>query len=242
MDWMLDPQMWISLLTLAGLEIVLGVDNLVFLTILADRLPAERRAKARRVGLIMALGTRLALLATLSWIAGMTAPLFTVLEQAVSWRDLILIGGGLFLLAKATHEIHVSVEGGEDADATAAKVAAASFAVVVVQMALFDIIFSLDSVITAVGMVNELPIMVAAIVIAIIVMLVASGPLGDFVSRHPTVKMLALSFLILVGMALIGDGMGFHIPKGYLYFAMGFSVAVEALNIAARRKAAVKDA
>ncbi|KAF0114677.1 MAG: TerC family integral membrane protein [Rhodospirillaceae bacterium] len=235
LDLVSDPHLWISLLTLATLEIVLGIDNLIFLAILADRLPAAQRAAARRVGLMLALGTRLALLATLSWIIGLTHPVFSVFDHAVSWRDVILMGGELFLLAKATHEIHNTLEGDESQEPGAKPGTAAGFLRVIVMMALFDIIFSLDSVITAVGMVNQLPVMAAAIVIAVLVMLVASGPLGVFIERHPTVKMLALSFLLLVGMALIGDGLGFHIPKGYLYFAMGFSVVVEALNLVARR-------
>lgn len=237
MEWLSDPQIWISLLTLAVLEIVLGIDNLVFLTILADRLPEARRPTARKLGLAFALLTRLGLLASLSWIIGLTEPVVTVLGHVVSWRDIILIGGGLFLLTKATHEIHGSLEGEEDEGADGrAKAVAAGFVATIVQIGVLDIVFSLDSVITAVGMVDQLEIMATAVVIAMLVMLLASGPLSAFVSGHPTVKMLALSFLLLVGMALIADGIGFHIPKGYLYFAMGFSVLVEALNLMARRK------
>ena len=242
MDWLLYPLLWISLLTLAIVDFVLGIDNLVFLTILADRLPPERRPLARRLGLIFALVTRLALLASLSWIVGLTAPVFVLWDHAVSWRDLILMGGGLFLLTKATHEIHGALEGEEDeggqggGTAGPAKAAAAGFVATIVQIGILDIVFSLDSVITAVGMVDQLGVMVAAVVAAVIVMLVAAGPLSSFISAHPTVKMLALSFLLLVGMALIADGLGFHIPKGYLYFAMGFSVLVEALNLLARRR------
>ena len=244
MEWLSDPQIWISLLTLSALEIVLGIDNLVFLAILADRLPEHQRASARKLGLAFALVTRLALLASLTWIAGLVDPVFSLFGHAVSWRDIILIGGGVFLLAKATHEIHGSLEGEEDDphEATStAKAVQAGFAVTIVQIGVLDIVFSLDSVITAVGMASQLWVMVTAVIVAVLVMLAASGPLSAFVSRHPTVKMLALSFLLLVGMSLVADGMGVHIPKGYLYFAMGFSVLVEALNLMARgRKKAVQ--
>jgi predicted tellurium resistance membrane protein TerC len=237
MEWLADPQVWISLLTLSALEIVLGIDNLVFLTILSDRLPPEKRAAARKLGLAFALLTRLALLGSLSWIIGLTEPVFTIMERAVSWRDLILIGGGLFLLAKATHEIHGSLEGDEvDEAGSVGKVVAAGFVSTIIQIGILDIVFSLDSVITAVGMVDQLEVMVTAVIIAVILMLVASGPLSVFVSKHPTVKMLALSFLLLVGTSLIADGLGYHIPKGYLYFSMGFSILVESLNLVARRK------
>ena len=236
MEFLLDPQIWISLVTLAVLEIVLGVDNLVFIAILSDRLPAHQRPLARRLGLAFALLTRLMLLATLAWIVGLTQPVLTLFGQEISWRDIILIGGGIFLIVKSTHEIHGSLEGEEEAHGSAVGRAAASFAGVVIQIGIIDIVFSLDSVITAVGMVRELWIMVTAVVLAMIVMLAAANPLSDFVSRHPTVKMLALAFLLLIGTALIADGFGFHIPKGYIYAAMGFSVLVEALNMAARRK------
>ena len=241
-QWVSDPQIWLSLITLSALEIVLGIDNLVFLTILTNRLAPEQRPLGRKIGLTLALGTRLLLLATLAWIVKLTAPLFTMFDHGFSWRDLILIGGGLFLLVKAVHEIHETMEGeAEEAERAAsggvpmAKVYA-SFGVVVVQIAIIDIIFSLDSVITAVGMADTLWVMVVAVVAAMIIMLVASGPLGDFVSAHPTIKMLALSFLLLIGVFLIADGFGLHIPKGYLYFALGFSIAVEALNHWMRRK------
>lgn len=236
MEWLSDPQVWISLFTLSALEIVLGIDNLVFLAILADRLPEAQRPAARRLGLGFALLTRLGLLASLSWIVGLTEPVVTVLGQAISWRDVILIGGGVFLLTKATHEIHGSLEGEEDATEGGVPAKSAGFVATIVQIGVLDIVFSLDSVITAVGMANQLWVMAAAVVAAAALMLVASGPLAAFVSRHPTVKMLALAFLILVGMSLVADGMGYHIPKGYLYFAMGFSVVVEALNLAARRR------
>jgi predicted tellurium resistance membrane protein TerC len=235
MEWILDPAIWISLVTLTALEIVLGVDNLVFIAILVERLPPHQRPRGRQVGLALALGTRLLLLASLAWIVGLTQPVFAIAGHAFSWRDLLLIAGGLFLLGKSTHEIHGSLEG-EEQEAGALSRKAVGFTGVVVQIAIIDIVFSLDSVITAVGMVRELWVMATAIVIAMILMLVASGPLSDFVSRHPTVKMLALSFLLLVGTALVADGFGVHIPKGYIYFAMAFSVLVESLNLAVQRK------
>ncbi|MGE5146785.1 MAG: TerC family protein [Candidatus Eiseniibacteriota bacterium] len=236
MEWIADPGIWLSLLTLTILEIVLGIDNLIFLAILADRLPRERQAAARRLGLAVALITRLALLFAITWIIGLTAPLFTVLGNPFSWRDIILIGGGLFLIMKGTFEIHHKVEGeGESVGQAAA--ATVSFAGVVIQIGIMDIVFSLDSVITAVGMADHIEVMVAAVVIAIVVMLIASEPVSAFVNRHPTVKMLALSFLLLIGMALVADGFEFHIPKGYIYFAMGFSIFVEMLNMAVRRRA-----
>jgi len=234
MEILLDPGIWISLATLAALEIVLGVDNLVFIAILSDRLPMHQRSAARKAGLAMALGSRLLLLASLAWIIGLTQPVFHAFGHGVSWRDIILILGGVFLIVKATHEIHGSLEGSEEVS-TAGR-AGVTFAGVVAQIAVIDIVFSLDSVITAVGMVKELWIMVTAVVIAMIVMVVAADPLANFVSNHPTVKMLALSFLLLIGTTLIADGFGVHIPKGYIYVAMGFSVLVEALNLIARRR------
>jgi predicted tellurium resistance membrane protein TerC len=235
MDWLSDPQIWASLLTLTALEIVLGIDNLVFLTILAGRLPAERQNRARQLGLALALITRLALLGSIAWIVGLTQPVFELLGRGVSWRDMILIGGGFFLLYKGTREIHQRLEG--DVAHGEAGRAAASFGGVLVQIALLDIVFSLDSVITAVGMANEFWVMATAVIIAVLIMLAASGPVSDFVNRHPTVKMLALSFLLLIGMTLVADGAGFHVPKGYIYAAISFSVAVEALNqFAARRR------
>jgi predicted tellurium resistance membrane protein TerC len=238
MEWLADPDAWVSLVTLTVLEIVLGIDNLVFIAILADRLPPAQRDAARKAGLAFALITRLLLLATLSWIIGLTQPVLTIAELSLSWRDIILTLGGLFLLGKATHEIHMSLEGQE---ATIEKNAAPiSFVFVVVQIGIIDIVFSLDSVITAVGMAQQLSIMVIAVVLAMAVMLIASTPLSNFIARHPTIKMLALSFLLLIGTSLIAEGMGFHIPKGYLYFAMGFSVLVEALNQFARERTASK--
>ncbi len=237
MDFLLDPQVWISLATLTALEIVLGVDNLIFVAILAGRLPPDQQARARRLGLALALGMRLALLASLSWLAGLTAPVFEAVGRAFSWRDLVLIGGGLFLAYKGTTEIHNRMEAGAEEAPGAGK--AAGFGAVIVQIILLDAVFSLDSVITAVGMVDQLWIMSTAVVAAAVVMLVASGPLSRFVQRHPTVKMLALSFLLMIAMVLIADGFGVHVPKGYVYAAMGFSVLVETLNLvaASRRKA-----
>ena len=233
MEILLDPQTWLSLLTLTALEIVLGIDNLVFISILSSRLPAHQQSTARRVGLALAVITRLLLLLSISWLAGVTAPLFSVFEHPVSLRDLILLGGGLFLLAKGTTEIHATVEGVEE-EIRESK--AVSFTSVVVQIMILDIVFSLDSVITAVGMASEISVMAAAVIIAVLVMVFAADPLSRFIEEHVSVKMLALSFLILVGVALIADGMGFNIPKGYLYFAIAFSVGVETLNILAKKK------
>ena len=239
MEWLTDPQAWIALVTLTALEIVLGVDNIIFISIFVGRLPEAQRQRARVLGLGFAMFTRIALLLSLAWVMTLTEPLITI-GKDISGRDLILVGGGLFLLWKSVHEIHNSLEG--EADEHTAAAVRASFATVIVQIAILDIIFSLDSVITAVGMVDEVPIMVLAIVIAVGVMMFAAKPIGEFVDRHPTVKMLALSFLILVGMALVAEGWGYPIPKGYIYFAMAFSVVVELLNIRvrARRQEAVK--
>lgn len=232
MDWLSDPQAWISLLTLTGLEIVLGIDNIIFISILAGKLPVEQQAKARQLGLALALVTRLLLLASIAWMAKLTTPLFTVLEHGVSGRDLILIVGGLFLLVKSTMEIHDKLEG-EDGHAT--KGLAKSFATVLVQIMLLDVVFSLDSVITAVGMAQHLAVMVTAVILAMGVMLLSAGTISDFVNRHPTLKILALSFLLLIGTTLIAEGLGFHIPKGYVYFAMAFSFGVEMLNLRLRK-------
>lgn len=234
MDFLLDPQIWASLLTLTALEIVLGIDNIIFLSIVVSRLPAEQQAKARMIGLTGALVFRIALLASLAWIIGLKEPIFTISDFAFSWRDLILGAGGLFLLYKGTLEIHESVEGGHDEDGAGKKTI--TFAAAIFQIMLLDIIFSLDSVITAVGMVDNIWVMVTAVVIAVIVMMVASKPVSEFIQQHPTTKMLALSFLLLVGVALVADGLHFHIPRGYLYFAIFFSATVEVLNLMAQKR------
>ncbi len=228
MDFLLDPQIWIALLTLTALEIVLGIDNIVFISILANKLPVEQRDNARRVGIVAAMGMRILLLLGISWVVTLTEPLFELFGHEFSGRDLILIGGGLFLLAKATWEIHGRMEG-DDHVRDAGKVT--SFWSVIVQIMLLDIIFSLDSVITAVGMVNEVMVMIAAVVISVIVMLAASGYITRVIDQHPTLKMLALAFLLLIGFTLVADGLGQHIDKGYVYAAMGFAVFVEILNI-----------
>lgn len=231
MTTLTQPEVWIALLTLAALEIVLGIDNIVFISILSGKLPPHQRERGRLVGLGAAMITRILLLVSLAWVIGLTRPLFSLFGLGFSGRDLILIGGGLFLLAKSTREIHDRLEGEEDDRRTPA---APSFASVILQIALLDIVFSLDSVITAVGMARDLWVMITAIVLAVVIMMFASGPISRFVEDHPTVKMLALSFLLLIGMSLIAEGMGLHIPKGYIYFAMGFSVFVEALNLRLR--------
>jgi predicted tellurium resistance membrane protein TerC len=236
MDWITDPQAWIGFATLTVLEIVLGIDNIVFISILADKLPAAQQGRARIIGLGLAMLTRILLLLSLTWVIGLTAPLFSVLGEEISGRDLVLIIGGLFLLAKSTHEIHGNLEGDEG---TASARVYPSFAGVLIQIALLDIVFSLDSVITAVGMVEEVGVMISAVVVAIVFMMLFSGSISGFVSRHPTIKMLALSFLILIGVTLIAEGLDQHIPKGYIYFAMAFSVGVEVLNMRARRVQAV---
>lgn len=234
MDWLLDPQAGMALLTLTALEIVLGIDNIIFISILAGKLPAEEQQKARIVGLGVALVTRLLLLLSLSWLMTLTTPLFAILTQEISGRDLILIIGGLFLLLKSTLEIHDKLEGDEP---HAPAKAMASFGAIIIQIALLDIVFSLDSVITAIGMANHIWVMATAIVIAIGVMMVASQPISAFIDQHPTLKVLALSFLLMIGIMLIGEGLQFHIPKGYIYFAMAFSVFVEMLNLKIRRTA-----
>jgi predicted tellurium resistance membrane protein TerC len=234
MDWLTSPEAWVALASLTALEIVLGVDNIIFISILVGRLPPERRQRARVIGLGLAMITRIALLMSLAWIMRLSNPLFAGLGFDVTGRTLILIGGGLFLLAKSVMEIHDSLEGAEDHGHAAG--AHAGFAATLVQIAVIDIVFSLDSVITAVGMASDVVVMILAIVIAVAVMMFAARPIGDFVDNHPTIKMLALSFLILVGVALIGEGLGMHIPKGYIYFAMAFSVVVEMLNLRLRRK------
>jgi predicted tellurium resistance membrane protein TerC len=238
MDWLTDPNAWIGLLTLTVLEIVLGVDNIIFISILAGKLPPDQRPKARKLGLLGAFFSRLLLLLSIAWIVRLTAPLFTVFGVDISGRGLILIIGGLFLIGKATHEIHDKLEGEEETSAVRAK--AASMAGVIAQIMVIDIVFSLDSVITAVGMVDQVTIMIAANVIALGIMLVAAGPISNFVDRHPTVKMLALSFLLLIGFTLVLEGFDQHVPKGYIYFAMGFSVFVEFLNLRIRRRREVR--
>lgn len=231
MELLASPELWIAFATLLLLEVVLGIDNVVFISILAGRLPAHQQARARTIGLSLALVTRLILLASLSWVIGLTAPLFTVLGQEISGRDLILLLGGLFLLGKATYEIHEHLEGEEHAKSGKA----VSFGAVIAQILVLDVVFSLDSVITAVGMVDELLVMVAAVIVAMVIMLVSAGAISAFVNKHPTVKMLALSFLVLIGASLIAEGFDQHIPKGYVYGPIAFSVLVEFLNLRARR-------
>lgn len=235
MEWLTDPQVWIQLVTLTALEIVLGIDNVIFISILAGKLPHQQQTKARLTGLTLAMLTRIALLFSIVWLTKLTVPWFTVLNNEISGRDLIFIIGGLFLLAKSTFEIHEKLEGAEGK--AARQIGAASFAGIIVQIILLDIVFSLDSVITAVGMANLLGIMVAAVVIAVGFMLLFAGYISSFVERHPTLKMLALSFLLLIGITLIADGLGQHIAKGYIYFAMAFSVFVEMLNLKIRKPA-----
>ena len=233
MEWILDSQIWIGLLTLTALEIVLGIDNIVFISIVAGRLPDKSQKKARLLGLVLAMIMRVLLLLTLSWIMRLTEPLFAVGNFGVSGRALILIAGGLFLLAKSTREIHHRIEGGDKHGNRAIR---ASFSAVLLQIALLDAVFSLDSVITAVGMVDEIAVMIVAVILAVAVMMIFAEPISRFIDRHPTMKMLALSFLLLIGVNLIGEGVGFHIPKGYTYFAMGFSLLVEMLNLKMRKR------
>jgi predicted tellurium resistance membrane protein TerC len=231
MEWLFDPEIWIGLLTLTALEIVLGIDNIVFISILSGKLPSASQRKARLWGLGLAMIMRVLLLLSLSWIMGLTQPLFAIGDLDVSGRAIILISGGLFLLAKSTHEIHHRLENhGRTTQSGTAK-----FSAVLLQIVLLDLVFSLDSVITAVGMVDEIAVMIVAVIIAVAVMMIFAGGISRFIERHPTLKMLALSFLLLIGVNLIGDGLGFHIPKGYTYFAMGFSFAVEMLNLRVRR-------
>ena len=237
MDWIASPDAWVALLSLTALELVLGIDNIVFITILAGRLPEKQRPAARRIGLGLALAGRLLLLFSLAWITKLTQPLFEVFGDAISVRDLVLIVGGLFLLFKATREIHHKLEGPKEG--SAAKAAGATFGAVLFQIFLLDLVFSLDSVITAVGMVDDVGVMATAIVLAVILMLVFAGPVGRFVDRHPTVRMLALSFLLLIGITLVADGFEVHFPRGYIYFAMGFSIFVEILNLKAGSHAPV---
>jgi len=235
MEWLSDPNVWLSFLTLTLLEIILGIDNLIFIAIVVTRLPPEQRARARRLGLSLALVMRLGLLASIAWIMRLTTPIFEISGQSVSWRDLILICGGVFLLYKGTAEIHALIdsEGSHEADAQGQ----ASLSRVIGTIIMLDLVFSLDSVITAVGMVDNLWVMSSAVIVAVIVMLLASAPVADFIHRHPTVKMLALSFLLLIGVVLVADGFGVHIPKGFVYAAIGFSLLVESLNLLYRKRA-----
>ncbi len=233
MEWITQPQAWVALATLTALEIVLGIDNIVFISVLVGRLPKELRNKARTIGLALAMVMRILLLLTLTWIMTLTTPVFTVFKNAISGRDIILLAGGLFLLAKSTHEIHQSLEGEPESDR---KKLAGSFLSILVQIAVLDIVFSLDSVITAVGLADDIPVMILAIVIAVVVMMFSARMIGNFVDSHPTIKMLALAFLLLVGFSLMGEGLALHIPKGYIYFAMAFSLGVEVLNLRVREK------
>jgi len=233
MEWITDPQVWIAFLTLTVLELVLGIDNVIFISILSGKLPAEQQKGARFIGLLLALGMRVLLLLSLSWIIGLTAPLFGIFGHEFSGRDLVLLIGGLFLIGKSTHEIHGSLEGEEG---TGSRRSYPGFTSVIIQIMLLDIVFSLDSVITAVGMVNNIWIMISAVVVSIVAMMLFAGPIGAFVQRHPTVKMLALAFLLLIGVTLVAESFEQHIPKGYIYFAMAFSVFVEILNIRLRKK------
>jgi len=236
LELLTDPQAWIALLTLTALELVLGIDNIIFIAILVDKLPAEQQRKARLIGLFLAMFMRVGLLLMLSWIVGMTEPLFklAVLNREISGRDLVLIGGGLFLIWKSTAEIHQSLEGAEGETASAVK---AAFAAVILQIIVIDMVFSLDSIITAVGMVDEIAVMIAAVMISVALMMAFAGAIARFVNEHPTIKMLALAFLVVVGVVLIVEGFGQHVPKGYIYFAMAFSVGVEMLNITMRGRA-----
>ncbi len=233
MEWITQPQAWVALATLTALEIVLGIDNIVFISVLVGRLPKELRNKARTIGLALAMVMRILLLLTLTWIMRLTTPVFTVFQNAISGRDIILLAGGLFLLAKSTHEIHQSLEGEPE---SARKKLARSFASVLIQIALLDMVFSLDSVITAVGLADHIPVMILAIVIAVVIMMLSARFIGNFVDNHPTIKMLAMAFLLLVGFSLMGEGLDLHIPKGYIYFAMAFSLGVEVLNLKLRAR------
>jgi predicted tellurium resistance membrane protein TerC len=234
-DLLTSPEAWAALVTLSVLEIVLGIDNVVFISVLVGRLDPAQQRRARRIGLTLAVVFRIALLFTLTSLAALTTPLVTVFDNGISWRDLILIGGGLFLIAKATYEMHAEVEGGDD-HAPSMAGAGAAFSAVIVQVVLIDAVFSIDSIVTAIGMAQDIRIMIAAVLIAVAVMYAASAPVSDFIAAHPTTKMLALAFLVLIGVALVADGFDFHVPRGYIYFAMAFAGAVEAINIAAGRR------
>ena len=238
-EWLASPDAWVALATLTALEVVLGIDNIIFISILVGRLPPHQRDSTRRFGIALAMLSRLALLFSIAWVVGLTQPWFTILGEAISGRDIILIVGGLFLVAKATHEIHQGLEGGGSHEPSAQGVVAANVGTVLWQITVLDIVFSLDSVITAVGLVDYISIMAIAIILAVTMMLFAAKPIGEFVDRHPTVRMLALAFLILVGVTLFVEGFDVHVPKGYIYFAMAFSVFVEMLNLRLRKKTAV---
>jgi predicted tellurium resistance membrane protein TerC len=241
-DWITDPAILASLVTLTAMEIVLGIDNIVFISVIIGKLPAEEARRARQIGLALALVFRIVFLLTLFWLTGLTTPLLTVFGHGVSWRDIVLGGGGLFLLVKATQEIHKDVEARDESEADVRKKAGAAFGAIVAQIVVIDIIFSVDSIITAIGMAEYVGVMIAAVVIAVGVMYLASGMISAFIQRHPTTRMLALAFLLMIGFALLADGAGFHIPRGYLYTAMAFSAAVEALNVIARRNRAKRRA
>jgi len=233
MALLIDPEAWLAFVTLVALEVVLGIDNIVFISILADKLPQARRERIRRIGLLLAMVMRLALLAILAWLVGLTAPLFELLGHGFSGRDLVLIAGGLFLIYKSTTEIHEVVQGGETHTAAAVRAAAAA---ILAQIVVVDMVFSLDSIITAVGMVDDLRIMAAAVIASVALMMAFAGPIGRFISTRPTIKMLALAFLLMIGLVLVADGLGVHVPKGYVYFAMAFSLLVEMLNLRVRRR------
>jgi predicted tellurium resistance membrane protein TerC len=238
MAWLADPQAWIAFLTLVLLELVLGVDNVIFISILAGKLPAEEQGRARTTGILLAIISRVLLLLSLAWIIGLTEPLFSLFSYEIAGRDMILLVGGLFLIGKSTHEIHQKLEGEEEHSSDGSKRVGPSFLSVIIQILLLDVVFSLDSVITAVGMVDQLPVMIAAVIVAAIAMIFLAGAISDFVNQHPTVKMLALSFLLLIGFTLIVEGFHQHIPKGYIYFAMAFSVFVEILNLKLKKRKA----
>jgi predicted tellurium resistance membrane protein TerC len=233
-DWLFDPTIWASLVALTAMEIVLGIDNVVFISVIVARLEPRQRERIRRIGLALALIFRIVMLFAITWLIGLTAPLLTIFNFEISWRDVILIAGGLFLLAKATREIHETIEGGEDG--RPARQASGGFWSFIVQIALIDLVFSADSIITAIGMAEHVEVMVAAVVISMFVMYLASGPVAEFIELHPTTRMLALSFLFLIGAALVADGLDFHIPRGYIYFAMGFAAMVETMNVWAQRR------
>ncbi len=237
-DWLLDPTIWASLVALTAMEIVLGIDNVVFISVIVARLEPRHRERIRKIGLALALLFRVVMLFAITWLIGLTAPVFSLFEHQVSWRDLILIAGGLFLLAKATREIHDSIEDDESDELT--RDVGGGFWSFILQIAIIDLVFSIDSIVTAIGMVEDVEVMIAAVVISMFVMYLASGPVADFIERHPTTRMLALSFLFLIGAALVADGLAFHIPRGYIYFAMGFSVVVETMNVWAQRRRSKK--